>query len=61
MAVPITANGQRTVEYDSVHLERLTSAELEREAAAADFTAADRVLIPANDDYVGSTVVMLRA
>ncbi len=57
----ITAEGQRTVEYDNVHLERLTASELEREGSAAGLAVAGREEIPANDDYVGSTVVMLSA
>jgi SAM-dependent methyltransferase len=57
----ITAKGQRSVEYDTVHLERLTAAQLEREARAIGLAPAGRTLIPASDDYVGSTVVMLRA
>jgi SAM-dependent methyltransferase len=57
----ITAKGQRTVEYDTVHLERLTANQLEREARATGLSPAGREVIPANDDYVGSTVVMLRA
>jgi hypothetical protein len=57
----ITISGQRTVEYDAVRLERLTAGELEREAAAVGLTPAGRTAIPANDDYVGSSVVMLRA
>jgi SAM-dependent methyltransferase len=56
----ISARGQRTVEYDAVHLEKLTAGALEREAAAAGFVAEDAELIPATDDYTGSTVVMLR-
>jgi SAM-dependent methyltransferase len=57
----ITTSGQRTVEYDAVHLTRLTALELEREAAAVGLTPAGRTPIPASDDYVGSSVVMLRA
>jgi SAM-dependent methyltransferase len=57
----ITASGGRTVEYDAVHLERLTAAQLEREAEAVGLTPAGRRMIPATDDYVGSSVVMLRA
>jgi SAM-dependent methyltransferase len=57
----ISPRGQRTVEYDIVHLERVTAAQLEREGRAVGLTPAGRKLIPANDDYVGSTVVMLGA
>jgi SAM-dependent methyltransferase len=57
----ITAKGQRTVEYDTVHLERVTAPQLEREALAVGLARAGRRDIPASDDYVGSTVVMLRA
>jgi SAM-dependent methyltransferase len=57
----IGVSGQRTVQYDTVHLERLTGAQLEREAGAVGLSPAGRAAIPANDDYVGSSVVMLRA
>jgi SAM-dependent methyltransferase len=57
----ISPAGDRAVEHDSVHLDRLTSAQLEREAQAAGLRPDGRAVIPATDDYVGSSVVMLRA
>jgi SAM-dependent methyltransferase len=57
----ISASGERRVEHDTVHLDRLTASQLEHEARAAALTPAGRAMIPANDDYVGSTVVMLSA
>ena len=57
----ISPAGDRTVEHDSVHLDRLTSTELEREAQAAGLRPDGRAVIPATEDYVGSSVVMLRA
>jgi SAM-dependent methyltransferase len=57
----ISAAGERTVELDHVRLDRLTSSQLEREAGAAGLTPDGRAVIPATDDYVGSSVVMLRA
>ena len=57
----ISSTGERTVEHDTVRLDGLTSAQLEREARAAGLTPDGRAVIPATDDYVGSSVVMLRA
>ena len=57
----ITAAGERSVAEDVIHLDRLTQAQLEREAAEAGLRRAGEATIPATDDYVGSTVVMLRA
>ncbi len=52
--------GERSEETDVVRLDRLDADTLEREAATAGFVAAGRRTTPATDDYVGSTVVMLR-
>lgn len=57
----ISAAGERTVELDCVRLDRLTSPQLEREAGAAGLAPDGRAVVPATDDYVGSSVVMLRA
>ncbi len=57
----ISPTGERKVEHDTVHLDRLSSAQLEREARAAGLSPDGRAVIPATDDYVGSSVVMLRA
>ena len=43
-----------------MRLDRLTRRELEREGGAAG-CAAGRATVPPNEDYVGSSVVMLRA
>jgi SAM-dependent methyltransferase len=57
----ISANGERAVEHDAVHLDRLTADELEREASVMGLASAGVATIPASEDYVGSVVVMLRA
>jgi SAM-dependent methyltransferase len=56
----ISRTGERTVEHDAVRLDRLSSAELESEASAVGLRPDGRAVIPATDDYVGSSVVMLR-
>ncbi len=56
----ISRTGERTVERDAVRLDRLTSTELEGEASAVGLRPDGRAVIPATDDYVGSSVVMLR-
>jgi SAM-dependent methyltransferase len=55
----ITANGDRETEQDVVRLDRLSAAELEREAGAAGLAPLGRWTIPATRDHVGSVVVML--
>jgi SAM-dependent methyltransferase len=57
----VSPDGALDSERNLIHLDSLDAATLEREAAAAGFTAAGRAEIGATDDYVGSTVVMLRA
>lgn len=57
----VTVDGRRTVEHDTIRLDRLTASELEREGAAAGFAVLPRLSIPATRDYVGSAVVMLGA
>jgi SAM-dependent methyltransferase len=52
--------GRRTVADDVIHLDRLDAATLEAEAASCGLRADRARRIPATDDYVGSTVVMLR-
>ncbi len=56
----ISPSGVEHVEHDTITLDRLRAADLEREGAAAGFTVAAASRIPATADYVGSTVVMLR-
>ena len=57
----VTADGQLTTEQDLIRLDRVDPDVLEREAEAAGLRAASRMEIAATEDYVGSTVVMLRA
>jgi SAM-dependent methyltransferase len=52
--------GNRTVEEDEISLDHLEPATLEAEGAAAGLTVQRARQIPETDDYVGSTVVMLR-
>jgi hypothetical protein len=57
----VAAAGQRSVTENVIHLDHLTPEQLEREALGATLALAGRTDIPATQDYVGSTVVMLRA
>jgi hypothetical protein len=57
----ITTAGERTIEQDVIHLDRLISVQLEREAAAVGLRAEPARSVPATHDYVGSEVVILRA
>jgi hypothetical protein len=52
--------GNRTVTPDVVHLDRVRAADLAEEAEAFGLVAERARFIPQTDDYVGSTVVMLR-
>jgi predicted metal-dependent TIM-barrel fold hydrolase len=52
--------GRRTVEEDEITLDHLEPATLEAEGAAAGLSVQRARVIPETDDYVGSTVVMLR-
>lgn len=56
----VDAKGNRTVEEDRIGLDHLDAATLEGEGAAAGFRVDRARAIPETDDYVGSTVVMLR-
>ena len=53
--------GKRTVEGDVIHLDRVTAAEVTAEGAALGFTPLPLRVIPATDEYVGSSVAVLRA
>jgi SAM-dependent methyltransferase len=53
--------GARTVEGDVIHLDRVTAAQVAEEAEALGFEALAMRPIPATDEYVGSSVVLLRA
>jgi SAM-dependent methyltransferase len=52
--------GNITSEEDRIRLDRVAPATLEAEGAAAGFRVDRARAIPETDDYVGSTVVMLR-
>jgi SAM-dependent methyltransferase len=52
--------GNRTVEDDVIHLDHVDAPGLEAEGAAAGLRPRRARRIPQTDDYVGSTVVMLR-
>jgi hypothetical protein len=56
----VDTSGHRTVEEDLIRLDHLDPATLEAEGAAAGFRVDRARVIPETDDYVGSTVVMLR-
>jgi SAM-dependent methyltransferase len=56
----VDAAGRRTVEEDLIRLDRVDAATLEAEGAAAGLRVQRARSIPETDDYVGSTVVMLR-
>ncbi|WP_354702210.1 hypothetical protein DSM112329_02565 [Paraconexibacter sp. AEG42_29] len=53
--------GRRTVSGDILHLDRVTAAQFTAEGAALGFTALPPRQIPQTDEYVGSSVAMLRA
>jgi SAM-dependent methyltransferase len=57
----VTVDGRRIVEHDLVRLDRLDAAALELEARAVGMWSVGRRRVPATRDYVGSTVVLLRA
>jgi len=50
---------QQTVERDSIRLDRLSRAQLQREALSVDLTTTGTVHVAATPDYFGSLVVML--
>lgn len=57
----VTTDGRLTTEHDLIHLDRVDADTIEAEAKAAGLRPASRMEIAATEDYVGSTVVMLRA
>jgi SAM-dependent methyltransferase len=57
----VTAGGERTVEADTIRLDRLTAEQLEDEAHSVGLQIAGRASVLETNDYVGSTVVMFRA
>jgi SAM-dependent methyltransferase len=56
----VDAHGNRTAAHNVVHLDRVGAAQLAEEAATHDLEAQQARFIPQTDDYVGSTVVILR-
>jgi SAM-dependent methyltransferase len=57
----IARDGRRTADGNVVRLDRLDATTLAREGEAEGFTALPPRLVPATDEYVASTVVVLRA
>jgi SAM-dependent methyltransferase len=55
----VDRSGTRSESSDVIRLERLDSATLEREGAAAGFAVLPRRHVPSTRDYIGSEVVML--
>jgi SAM-dependent methyltransferase len=55
----VSPGGELTEELFTVTLDGVTPDELEREGAAAGLRAAGRRQVPATDDHVGSTIVIL--
>ena len=56
----VTADGRLSIDSNLIHLDGLDAETLESEATAAGLRPIDRVSIPPTDDYVGTTIVMLR-
>lgn len=57
----VSPRGQLSEELETTSLDLLGAAEFEAEASAEGFRAAERLEIPATDDHVGSTVVVMEA
>lgn len=57
----VAVDGTRTVSEDRIALDRLTARDLRAEAAEAGLRSAGLAEVPATDEYVGSTVVILSA
>jgi SAM-dependent methyltransferase len=55
----VSPTGELSEEVDEVILRRLSAATLEEEAEASGLRPAGRQTVPATDDHVGSTVVVL--
>lgn len=54
-------DGRMVSGQSAITLDRLDAVTLEREAGAAGLAPAERIEIPPTDEYVGTTVVVLRA
>lgn len=57
----VSPQGDHDVELNSIRLDRVSAAELEREGATAGLEPLAQRHVPATEDYVGSVVVMLGA
>jgi SAM-dependent methyltransferase len=57
----VAPDGTRSESDDVVRLDRVDGGELAREAAAAGFVPERERRIPATDEFVGSTIVVVRA
>lgn len=56
----VAVDGTRTLTPNVIDLDRLDPAMLEAEARAAGLAVSPRLAVPQTDEYVGSTVVVLR-
>lgn len=56
-----SARGERKVSRDEIRLDRLSLRQLQREATLVGLSSRGHAIVPATEDYVGSTVVMLSA
>jgi SAM-dependent methyltransferase len=56
----VTASGQRSTSDDVIHLDKVDAAQVEAEALAAGLWPRAARVIPATDEHVGTTVVLLR-
>jgi len=56
----VSSDGRLLVDDNRIHLDDLSAETLEDEARAAGLRPVDRVSIAATEDYVGTTVVILR-
>lgn len=57
----VSPAGELSEGTDSIHLDTLSPAQLETEAAAAGLSPRERIAIPATADHVGSVVCVLEA
>jgi SAM-dependent methyltransferase len=56
----LTADGHRSASDDILHLDRVTTEQVEAEARAAGLTPLPGRILPPTEEHVGTTVVMLR-
>jgi hypothetical protein len=57
----VRSDGARTCDHNSIRLDRLSTDELEREAAAVGLRPLPRRRVAASEEYVGSEVVIVGA